>query len=110
LEPGKQVEKIRTTPITLSEDTSGNLSIFESKNQAPISSRTSGKAYAPQPIQRLKKFVQTSVRPPELAVKRLRRVSKPMTIITIPAISTFLSAERGVGAGWVVFCGELQFW
>jgi len=26
-----------------------------------------------------------------------------MTIITIPAISTFLSAERGVGAGWVVF-------
>jgi hypothetical protein len=26
-----------------------------------------------------------------------------MTIITIPAISTFLSAERGVGVGWVVF-------
>jgi hypothetical protein len=26
-----------------------------------------------------------------------------MTIIRIPAISTFLSAERGVGAGWVVF-------
>lgn len=26
-----------------------------------------------------------------------------MTIITIPAISTFLSAERGGGAGWVIF-------
>lgn len=81
--------------MTRSDETLGNRSILERRNQVPISSKTSGRAYAPQPIQRSKRFVQGRVRPPEEEVIRLRRVKRPITIRIMPAMSILRSVDNG---------------
>ena len=87
-------KKKKTSPTPRSIEISGSFSKSRRINHVPKINKPIGKIYPPQPKRRVRNKIQLPINAPLLTDIKPKRVTRPTSAITTPAISSLRSKER----------------